>query len=69
MAASWAAPPSGYPVSHGQGYGNQQVTAPQQPQSTAVPVTVASNGVGNPYVMVTPAAATPSTCQSTCPKS
>nr|CAB3498286.1 unnamed protein product [Digitaria exilis] len=60
MASSWAAPPPGYPVGHGQAYGNQQ----PQPQATAVAVTAASNGVGNPYVMVTPAAATPSTCQT-----
>ncbi|CAN6297866.1 unnamed protein product [Urochloa humidicola] len=67
MAASWAAPPPGYPVGHGQAYGNnnnQQLAAPQPQATTAVPVTVASNGVGNPYVMVTPAAATPSTCQT-----
>ncbi|CAN6292421.1 unnamed protein product [Urochloa humidicola] len=67
MAASWATPPPGYPVGHGQAYGNnnnQQLAAPQPQATTAVPVTVASNGVGNPYVMVTPAAATPSTCQT-----
>ncbi|KAJ1293704.1 hypothetical protein BS78_01G088900 [Paspalum vaginatum] len=63
MASSspWAAPPTGYPVGHGQVYGNQQ----PQP-ATAVAVTAASNGVGNPYVVVTPAsaAATPSTCHT-----
>ncbi|TVU45180.1 hypothetical protein EJB05_04655, partial [Eragrostis curvula] len=66
-APSWATPPPGYPHGQGQahGYGNQQLAAPH-PQATAVAVTSASNGVGNPYVVVTPAAATPSTCQSTC---
>ena len=66
MAASWAAPPPGYPAGHGQAYGGQPPAAPQPQAATAVAVTAASNGVGNPYVMVTPAATTPSTCQSTC---
>ncbi|KAL6636943.1 hypothetical protein ACP70R_024515 [Stipagrostis hirtigluma subsp. patula] len=61
MAAQWAAPPTGYPVAHG--HGNQQLAAPH-PQATAVAVTAASNGVGNPYVVVTPATAAPSTCQT-----
>lgn len=57
MASSFApAPAPGYPP-HG---GNQ---APR-PHSTAVAVTAASNGEGNPYVLVTPASASPSTCQS-----
>ncbi|KAF0888470.1 hypothetical protein E2562_014708 [Oryza meyeriana var. granulata] len=55
MATSWAAPPPGYPQVGG------QPAYPQQ--STAVAVTPASNGVGNPYVIVTPASASPSTCQ------
>jgi hypothetical protein len=45
--------PPGYPP-----HGNQ---APL-PQHTAVTVTAASNGAGNPYVLVTPASAAPSTC-------
>ncbi|BAF13110.1 GEM-like protein 1 [Oryza sativa Japonica Group] len=60
MATSWAAPPPGYPYAQGQG-GAQP---PHPPQSTAVAVTPVSNGVGNPYVIVTPASASPSTCQS-----
>ncbi|RLN39565.1 hypothetical protein C2845_PM01G28930 [Panicum miliaceum] len=64
MAASWTAPPPGYPAGHGQAYGGQPPAAPQPQAATAVAVTAASNGVGNPYVMVTPAAATPSTCQT-----
>ncbi|XP_062212339.1 GEM-like protein 1 isoform X2 [Phragmites australis] len=62
-ASSWAAPPPGYPQGHVHEQGNQQLASPQ-PQATAVPVTAASNGLGNPYVVVTPAAATPSTRQS-----
>uniref|UniRef100_A0A0D9VYQ3 GRAM domain-containing protein n=1 Tax=Leersia perrieri TaxID=77586 RepID=A0A0D9VYQ3_9ORYZ len=58
MATPWssapAAPPPGYPQVVGQ--------PAYPPQSTAVAVTPASNGVGNPYVIVTPASATPSTC-------
>ncbi|KAL6843587.1 hypothetical protein ACP4OV_026649 [Aristida adscensionis] len=70
MAAPWAAPPAGYPVPHGYGHGGQPQPQPQQqvaaphPQATAVAVTPASNGVGNPYVVVTPATAAPSTCQT-----
>jgi hypothetical protein len=65
-APSWGAPPSGYQYGQGHG-GNQQMAAPP-PQGTAVAVTAASNGVGNPYVVVTPAPAiaNPSPCQSTC---
>ncbi|XP_044980271.1 GEM-like protein 1 [Hordeum vulgare subsp. vulgare] len=51
MASMQQAPapvPSGYP----------------RPQPTAVAVTAASNGAGNPYVQVTPASASPSTRQS-----
>jgi hypothetical protein len=48
MTSSLAPSPApGYPP-----HGNQ-----------AVSVTAASNGAGNPYVLVTPASATPSTCQ------
>jgi hypothetical protein len=48
MTSSLAPSPApGYPP-----HGNQ-----------AVAVTAASNGAGNPYVLVTPASATPSTCQ------
>ncbi|KAG8062501.1 hypothetical protein GUJ93_ZPchr0003g18562 [Zizania palustris] len=56
MAALWASagPVAGYPQGGGQS---------AHPQSTAVAVTAASNGVGNPYVVVTPASASPSTCQ------
>ncbi|KAL5216989.1 hypothetical protein ABZP36_017673 [Zizania latifolia] len=50
-----AGPVAGYPQGGGQS---------AHPQSTAVAVTAASNGVGNPYVVVTPASASPSTCQS-----
>ncbi|VAH94582.1 GEM-like protein 1 [Triticum urartu] len=56
--ASMQAPapaPAGYPTHGGQA---------ARPQSTAVAVTAASNGAGNPYVQVTPASASPSTCQS-----
>ena len=67
MPTWWGAvPPPGYPAGHGQAYGGQPPAAPQPQAATAVAVTAASNGVGNPYVMVTPATATPSTCQSTC---
>ncbi|KAK3146160.1 hypothetical protein QOZ80_3BG0262450 [Eleusine coracana subsp. coracana] len=62
-APSYAAPPSGYP--YGQGHGGNQQLAPPHPQETAVAVTAASNGVGNPYVVVTPAPANPSSpCQT-----
>ena len=55
MASSLApAPATGYPP-----HGNQ---AAPYPQSAAVAVTAASNGAGNPYVIVTPASAAPSTC-------
>jgi len=64
MASQWAAPPPGYPAGHGQAYGNQQLATPPQ-AATAVAVSATSNGVGNPYVVVTPASATPSTGQST----
>jgi hypothetical protein len=64
MASQWAAPPPGYPAGHGQAYGDQQLATPPPQAATAVAVTAASNGVGNPYVVVTPASAAPSTCQS-----
>uniref|UniRef100_A0A804P897 Uncharacterized protein n=1 Tax=Zea mays TaxID=4577 RepID=A0A804P897_MAIZE len=64
MASQWAAPPPGYPAGHGQAYGDQQLATPPPQAATAVAVTAASNGVGNPYVVVTPASAAPSTCQT-----
>ena len=64
MASQWATPPPGYPAVHGQAYGNQQLATPPPQAATAVAVTATSNGVGNPYVVVTPASATPSTGQS-----
>ncbi|XP_066311482.1 GEM-like protein 1 [Miscanthus floridulus] len=64
MASQWAAPPPGYPAGHGQAYGNQQLATPPPQAATAVAVTATSNGVGNPYVFVTPASATPSTGQT-----
>ncbi|CAM0876085.1 unnamed protein product [Alopecurus aequalis] len=59
------APAHGYPPhgSQAPGYPPHGNQAPH-PQSTAVAVTAASNGAGNPYVLVTPASAAPSTCQS-----
>nr|CDI66537.1 ABA-responsive protein [Saccharum hybrid cultivar R570] len=77
MASQWAAPPPAYPVGHGQAYGNQQLATPppgypagqgqaygNQQLATAVAVTATSNGVGNPYVVVTPASGTPSAGQT-----
>jgi hypothetical protein len=60
-----ATPPPGYPAGQGQAYGNQQLATPPPQAATAVAVTATSNGVGNPYVVVTPASATPSAGQST----
>jgi hypothetical protein len=57
------AAPSGYP--YGQGHGGNHPLAAPHPPDTAVAVTAACNGVGNPYVVVTPAPANPSPCQST----
>nr|CDI66524.1 ABA-responsive protein [Saccharum hybrid cultivar R570]CDI66562.1 ABA-responsive protein [Saccharum hybrid cultivar R570]CDI66581.1 ABA-responsive protein [Saccharum hybrid cultivar R570]CDI66617.1 ABA-responsive protein [Saccharum hybrid cultivar R570] len=59
-----ATPPPGYPAGQGQAYANQQLATPPPQAATAVAVTATSNGVGNPYVVVTPASATPSAGQT-----